>query len=194
MCCSHHSRHPKSQGNPFTKIALIAVSSLTIVVASYGYWNNTQTVKAASPKYSSADVVYIKPLRTEHMMGSMLEQKVPIPFLPKGKPQPSLTLSPKTYDFGSIGPKDIVKQTFLLRNTGKGQLTISRAYTTCGCTTAEFTSTIIPPGKVSLVTVTVDAGFHDTRGQTVRRGVIIENNDPNQPKVELWVKADVRKN
>ena len=72
------------------------------------------------------------------------------------------------------------------------QLTISRAYTTCGCTKAEFTSSIIPAGKVAIVTLVFDAGFHDVRGQTVRRGLIIENNDPDWPTVEIWAQASVR--
>ena len=49
----------------------------------------------------------------------------------------------------------------------------------------------IPPGKLAVVSVRFDAGFHDTRGQTVRRGIIIENNDRRNSKAELWVKASV---
>ena len=62
------------------------------------------------------------------------------------------------------------------------------------CTTADFTATVIHPGKVSVVTLVYDAGFHDARGQTVRRGIIIENNDPKNPQVELWAQATVRNN
>lgn len=105
---------------------------------------------------------------------------------------PAIALPETVYDFGSIGPKEVVKKTFVIRNTGEESLTISKAYTTCGCTTADFTSSVIPPGKVALVTVTFDAGFHDTRGQTVQRGVMIENNDPNQSKAEIWISATVR--
>jgi hypothetical protein len=42
------------------------------------------------------------------------------------------------------------------------------------------------------MTLTFDAGFHDVSGQTVRRGVIIENNDPNSPTAEIWTQARVR--
>ena len=80
----------------------------------------------------------------------------------------------------------------VLFNTGEAPLTISRAYTTCGCTTAEITARTIPPGKVASVTLTFDAGFHETAGQTVRRGLIIENNDPRNPKAEIWIQATVR--
>ncbi|NLF66213.1 MAG: DUF1573 domain-containing protein [Chloroflexi bacterium] len=70
-------------------------------------------------------------------------------------------------------------------------MTISRAYTTCGCTTAEFSASVIPPGKAATVKVIFDAGFHDAAGQTVRRGVIMENNDPDQSQEEIWVQAAV---
>ena len=80
----------------------------------------------------------------------------------------------------------------MIANQGDASLTISRAYTTCGCTTADFTATVIPPGKVAVVTMKYDAGFHDARGQTVRRGIIIENNDQKNPQVELWAQATVR--
>ena len=93
---------------------------------------------------------------------------------------------------GSIGPTDVVTYDFVITNMGEAPLTINRAYTTCGCTTASFTATVIPPGKVSLITMRMDAGYHDVRGQTVRRGIIIENNDLETPQVEIWAEASVR--
>jgi len=42
-----------------------------------------------------------------------------------------------------------------------------------------------------VISVRFDAGFHDTRGQTVSRGIIIENNDRGNSKAEVWVKASV---
>jgi hypothetical protein len=87
----------------------------------------------------------------------------------------------------------VVTYDFAITNLGEAPLTISRVYTTCGCTTADFTATVIPPGKVSIVTMRLDAGFHDVRGQTVRRGIIIENNDPKSPQVEIWTQATVRR-
>jgi hypothetical protein len=42
------------------------------------------------------------------------------------------------------------------------------------------------------MTIVLDAGFHDVTGQTVRRGVIIENNDPKRSSTEIWIQASVR--
>lgn len=192
MCCSNHHKSKKHHSNqkPFAKIGLGIAASLLLLGAGYGYWSNQQTAKAALLNYSPQDVVYNQPLRVSHQHNMGAE--TPIPFLPKDQPQPAIALSETTYNFGSVSPTAVVKRTFVIRNTGKAPLTISKAYTTCGCTTADFTSTVIPVGKVALVTVTFDAGFHDTRGMQVRRGVIIENNDPNQSQAEIWVTANVR--
>ncbi len=115
-----------------------------------------------------------------------------IPFLDKSGPQPDIVVPDDSYNFGRIGPTDMVEKDFVIHNTGKAPLTISRAYTTCGCTTAEISARVIPPGKVATVKLIFDAGFHDTSGQTVRRGLIIENNDPRQSKAEIWIQATVR--
>jgi hypothetical protein len=116
----------------------------------------------------------------------------PIPFIPRNQPQPNIQVPESSYDFGTIGPQDVVEREFIIRNTGDAPLTISRAYTTCGCTTAEISANVIPPGKVATIKVVFDAGFHDTAGQTVRRGLIIENNDPEQSQAEIWVQATVQ--
>jgi hypothetical protein len=115
-----------------------------------------------------------------------------IPFLPREGPQPEILLSERFHNFGVIGSEDVVATEFVVANNGEAPLTISRAYTTCGCTTADFSSSVIAPGMVALVTVELDVGFHDVSGQTVRRGLIIENNDPKRSTVEFWIQATVR--
>jgi hypothetical protein len=160
---------------------------ILLAAAGWGRWSNRQVV-AAAIDYGPADVSHDQPYYAVHEMGS----GPPIPFLPKDGPQPEIRLGGDFHDFGSIGPTEVVSRDFVIANTGEAPLTISRAYTTCGCTTADFTSSVIPAGKVSIVTVTLDAGVHDVRGQTVRRGVIIENNDPSSSNTEIWVQASVR--
>jgi hypothetical protein len=138
--------------------------------------------------YGPEDIAYDQPLHAVHEM----EAGPPIPFLPREGPQPKIAVNERFFDFGSIGATEVVTRDFVVANLGDAPLTVSRAYTTCGCTVADFTSSVIPPGMVSIVTLTLDAGFHDVRGQTVRRGIIIENNDPELPSAEIWVEASVR--
>ena len=162
------------------------VLALALLVATYLVWQDGRGTPAAFA-YSPDEVTRESGFTATHEMGS----GPPIPFLPANEPQPKISLSAVNHNFGRIGPRDVLSQTFAIRNDGAAPLTISRAYTTCGCTSAEFSASVIPPGGVAEVTVVFDAGLHDSRGQTVRRGIIIENNDPRQSQVEFWVQASV---
>ncbi len=169
-------------------VAIVLAIGLSLIASGiYAYLSGTRTT-AAALDYDPEDIVYDQPILAIHEMG----EGPPIPFLPRNEPQPSIAISEKSYDFGNIGPNDVVERTFAVFNTGGAPLTISRAYTTCGCTTAEISTRSIPPGKVAEVTLIFDAGYHDTSGQTVRRGLIIENNDPRQSQAEIWIQASVR--
>jgi len=191
---SHHSRRDRArlrkQRQKRMQMGLLAVGLLLVLGGVY----SVIAKKAATPKVDvkPEDIVYAEGLHAIHEMnGATLDQ---IPFLPKGDPQPQITIPEDFFNFGSIGPTDIATHDFLIVNTGDAPLTISRAYTTCACTTADFSATVIPPGKAVVMTISLDAGFHDVRGQTVRRGVIIENNDPKNPQMEIWTQAAVRQN
>lgn len=165
---------------------MVMAAVLVVIGGAYLYLSNRPTGKAPLD-YAEEEVVRGNPIHAVHEMRA----GPPIPFLPKDQPQPRIVVPESTYDFGRVGPTSVVRYRFPVRNTGEAPLTISRAYTTCGCTTADFTARVIPPGKVALVTLTFDAGIHDARGQNVRRGVIIENNDRRQPKAEVWTRASV---
>jgi hypothetical protein len=168
-------------------IAILVVALLVVAGSLYAFFSGSQSASAAL-EYTADDIVYDQPIHAIHEMGDGPS----IPFLPRDQPQPAIVLPEKSYDFGTIGPTDMVERTFVVGNTGDAPLTISRAYTTCGCTTADITTRVIPPGKVAEISITFDAGFHDTAGQTVRRGLIIENNDPRQSQAEIWIEATVR--
>ncbi len=174
-------------------VTSLVIAGVGIILVGLAWYFITDPGSAqASFEYTTADVVYDQPIQAVHEMGD--NGLDAIPFLPKDGPQPKIVLLEDFYSFGSVGPTEIATHDFVIANQGDAPLTISRAYTTCGCTTADFTATVILPGMVSVVTMKYDAGFHDARGQTVRRGIIIENNDPKNPQVELWAQAAVRKN
>lgn len=165
----------------------MVMAGLLVVAGGAYYYFTSQSDDFAPLEYAEEQVVRDRPIRAIHEMGD----GPPIRFLPEGQPQPKIVVPEGTYNFGNIGATAVVKYRFAVYNTGDGPLTISRAYTTCGCTTADITARVIPPGKVALVTIIFDAGFHDTRGQQVRRGLIIENNDRSRSKAEIWTRASV---
>lgn len=170
-------------------IALGLVLLIAAVTALVGPGSGSSGT-GADFNYAPEDVVRGEAFVAVHEMGA----GPPIPFLPASGPQPSIATSEDFIDVGSVGPNEVVRLEFAIANTGQAPLTISRAFTTCGCTTAEISSTVIPPGKVAEVELVFDAGFHDTRGQVVRRGLIIENNDPKHSTQEIWIQASVRSN
>jgi hypothetical protein len=175
-----------------TRIALILFGAALLLVGALFAVNRWSAGEAAREvlSYEEGDIATEKPITVGHDMG----EGPPISYLPKDGPQPSISLPERFYDFRKIGPTDVVHRTFVIRNDGEAPLIISRAYTTCGCTVAKISASVIPPGKVATVELTFDAGFHDTAGQTVRRGIIIEQNDPSYPQAEIWIQASVQSN
>ncbi|MFP3853741.1 MAG: DUF1573 domain-containing protein [Anaerolineales bacterium] len=165
---------------------LLVVGAVLLAVTDLG----GSSAGARVIEYTEAQVARANPIMAVHEM----EAGPPIPYLPASSPQPSIAVSEEFVNVGSVGPTEVIERKFVIANTGEGPLTISRAYTTCGCTTAEISSATIPAGQVAEVNLIFDAGFHDTRGQVVRRGLIIENNDPEQPVREIWIEASVKVN
>jgi hypothetical protein len=187
-----HATHQKAARTSTRKKKSIPISWVIVAVllaagGAYYVYSDTEPTAQAALDYTAEEIVYQRPFRAIHEMRG----GPPIPFLPADQPQPKIAVPSDYHSFGVIGAKAVVKRKFLVRNEGEAPLTISRAYTTCGCTTADFTARVIPPGKAALVTLVFNAGFHDTRGQNVKRGIIIENNDRGDSKAEIWVKATV---
>ncbi len=182
------SRQERAASWPRRKKRALFISSIAVLllVAGITYLSLGDQEKRLYA-YTSEDVVHGQPIHAVHEM----RPGPRIPFLPRNEPQPNIEVPDNVYDFGRVGASAILKRRFVARNTGDAPLAISRAYTTCGCTTAHLTARVIPPGKTAEVTLTFDTGFHDTRGKRVQRGLIIENNDPRYPKAEIWVRAAV---
>ncbi len=182
-------RHNKTRRRNWLPIVITIIGVLLIMGGLVGYVAGNDTAVASS-EYHPENVAHDQPFVAVHEMG----EGPPIPFLPRNQPQPKIQIPETSYNFGTIGPQDVVEREFIIRNVGEAPLSISRAYTTCGCTTAEISASVIQPGEVATVNLIFDAGFHDAAGQTVRRGLIIENNDPSQSQAEIWTQASVRAN
>ena len=184
--------HKRAERRRQRTITIVVGSSVILFLLLAAVWFSS--VAASQPvdhavTYDPDQVTYAQPLTAVHeMTGPSLQS---IPSLPKAGPQPKLAVSQPFFDFKRIGHTEVVQHQFIIANEGEAPLTISRAYTSCACTTADFTATVIPPGKIAIMTLTFDAGVHDVRGQTVRRGVIIESNDPASPQTEIWIQASV---
>lgn len=58
-----------------------------------------------------------------------------------------------THDLGTITQGETVLHTFIIQNTGKHDLIVSKVETQCGCTTVELPKEPIPPGKKGKIEV-----------------------------------------
>ncbi|GEM_PF-1120438 len=171
-------------------VILGAIVGVVLAVLFYTVLLINSTVSTI--QYSPNDVVYGEEIHAIHSMDSNPNSQY-FNFPPTSSTGKSeFRISEHFYDFGEVNSTQVLTRTFIIANMGSSPLLILRAYTTCGCTTADFTAAEIPPGKVILMTLKFDTGFHNMSGTTVRRGVMIETNDPNQPIQEIWIQASVR--
>jgi hypothetical protein len=132
-----------------------------------------------------------RPLKGEHDM-ARIPQQTPAPQpAPEGVALPQLDLPTTSHDFGRIPGRPDVAHVFAVQNTGTADLEIGNLVTSCGCTTAKLTSSVIPPGQRADLTVVFDPDFHVTQGEVVRL-VWFATNDPTQPWAELRLTADVQ--
>lgn len=147
--------------------------------------NSTQ----ASLRYSPQDVVYGEELHASHTMQEGISQ---LPAIQLSSAKPQVMVDSGLINLGTVAAGQIMTKVVPIANRGDSPLVILNAHTTCGCTTADFTAKEIPPHKVALMTISFDTSYHDLRGQTVRRGIMLETNDPQNQVVYIWFQATVR--
>ena len=175
------------------RIAILVAAGLCVAILIY-IWPSLPRSDVRNIQYSPGDIVYSHPLQAVHNMSAINSTVFPNISTANADPNPvpEIVISEHYYDFGVIDSFQVLTRTFVIANHGLVPLVILNAYTTCGCTVADFTTTEIPPGKVALMTIRFDPAFHDLRGATVRRGVIFSTNDPIHPLQEVWIQASVR--
>lgn len=172
------------------RIILGMAGLITIGFLIYGF--KTFGSRNSEIRYSPSDVVYGEKVIAIHMMGGIAISTPEEDATSNSSKIPVIQVSENYYDFGSVSSSQVLTRTFIIANTGSSPLIIQESYTTCGCTTAEFTAKEIPPGKVALMTLQFNPAFHKMSGSTVRRGVIIYTNDPEHPTQEIWIQASIR--
>ncbi|HSJ53786.1 MAG TPA: DUF1573 domain-containing protein [Anaerolineae bacterium] len=132
----------------------------------------------------------VRPLRGSHDMRRIPAQTPAPQPAPEGQPVARLDMPSMSHDFGLVPKRPDVAHVFAVQNTGSSDLVVQGLVTSCGCTTAELSSSVIPPGQRADLTVTFDPDFHPTEGEVVRL-VWFATNDPAQPWVEVRFTARV---
>jgi hypothetical protein len=109
----------------------------------------------------------------------------PLSRLMKG---PVIRFDQRTVDFGRIPQHASRAQTFTLRNEGTEPLRILKVTPDCGCTVAEPADTVIAPGASTTLRVVFSSGEYEG---DLRKVVILETNDPAEPRVDLLLLVHV---
>ncbi len=130
------------------------------------------------------------PLRGEHNPRAIPLTSPTPASVAEDAPGPRLDLPTRSHDFGRIPRRGKVSHIFAVQNVGTSDLVVRNLVTSCGCTVAELSSRVIPPGRRADLLVTFDPDYHETRGPVVRV-VWFATNDPAHPWVEVRITADV---
>lgn len=90
---------------------------------------------------------------------------------------PVFNFEETNYDFGSIKSGDVVKYEYKFTNTGEGDLLITEAQGSCGCTVPEYPKKPIPPGESGVIKVTFSSS--GMSGQVAKTVTILANTIPS---------------
>lgn len=102
---------------------------------------------------------------------------------------PKVQVDNPVIDFGIMGPNQKESSKYHFKNTGKGTLKITKIRSTCGCTVPELDKKEYAPGESGTIYVTFRSS---TKKGLVSKHLYIESNDPETPKFELTIKANVK--
>lgn len=91
------------------------------------------------------------------------------------------------HDWGVVQPGKL-QTTMVIKNVGKGDLTITEVKPTCGCTLVQPGKTLLKPGDTTQVPVTMTASG---MGQ-MRKLITVHSSDPVHPISNFALIADVR--
>jgi hypothetical protein len=185
------SRSPGKDQKPKSRsrVTLLFTSVIVLGVVAglvFGYgWGPSKSVSVRPSEAQSDSLVPLstrgKSISGWHDMANIPKSTYSRP-LPKGAPQPDITVRPANRDLGFVGRTDVVDLNYAVVNEGDQDLVIDSVVTSCGCTTAELSNNIIPPGHRADLKVRFDVGFHKMeRGEQVVRIVWLKTNDPDTP-------------
>lgn len=101
---------------------------------------------------------------------------------------PIISAEKRVQDIGKVETDSKVPAHFLIYNVGGKHLRINDVQTSCGCTVAQLSKTLIAPGDFARIDVTLDTSIK--LGQ-VRKQITVKSNDPQRPELPLFLVGQV---
>ncbi len=109
-----------------------------------------------------------------------------------GRETPTIAVGRTSLDLGEI-PQRAVQTDVRVANVGRGTLRILAVKTSCGCTRAWVSDSVLAPGGATTLTVHYDpTAIVPPDSGRVQRGVYLLSNDPLRPEIEFALSAVVR--
>lgn len=95
---------------------------------------------------------------------------------------PRIACDQPLFDFGTVDNSQTIEHTFVIRNTGDTTLEISNVRPACGCTLANISEKMVPPGGESHITARLSL-----QGRTgpQSKPITILSNDPQTPEFRV---------
>lgn len=158
----------KSSSNLMRKIFYLALSSILLACNTNSDNSNSYVSSYEDPNYlpSDSDSVVVSS-----------ESKGYIEF------------TNSSFDFGNIEEGKIIDYKFEFVNNGESPVIVSRVVTSCGCTTSDFTSTPVLPGKTGYVTIKFDSNGQSGKQQKI---ITVQSNAENNIET-IEIKGTVNK-
>ena len=100
---------------------------------------------------------------------------------------PKLVFDRLEHDFGKITQGDVVETIFTFKNTGKDDLIITNATSTCGCTIPEWPKQPIAPGAEESIKVKFNSSGKSNK---VTKTITLTTNTANG-KESVVIKTDI---
>jgi hypothetical protein len=109
---------------------------------------------------------------------------------PANGPPPKVAMEGSgEFDFGRAEKQVEHRHAFIIRNVGKGPLTLEKGQTTCSCTVSEIEQTEVPPGGSTKVTVQWKAKSLGPFRQSAQ--VRTNDPDPDRQTLDLIVSGEI---
>jgi len=105
--------------------------------------------------------------------------------------RPVIRLDPSAVDFGPLAGR--VTKAVVVRNAGRAPLRVLAVSSSCGCTTAAITMSVVPARGTARLEITFDPAAHGSEAGPARHAVYVRTDDPRTPEVEIEVRAVVLK-
>lgn len=104
------------------------------------------------------------------------------------RPAPGIVCEESEYYFGAVPNTEVISHDFILANEGTRALHLRAVRADCGCVLTKIEDDLLDPGESTVLRVQFNL---KGRGGKQLRRIIVESNDPEQPRLILALIGDV---